>query len=137
MPWKFTSCIRSHGSNKTFLDGGLTKCIGMSTNLCIVNVNINRLVTYKLKDLASFCLYAQFWIDRWLLNHAHVGTGQCAPGFLKLLWFARQYVCVCVSTPKPLITSGVIWCDIDHVWLVKQFLWLFLFPVALYDTFLW
>ena len=60
MPWKFTSYIRSHGSNKTFQDGGLTKCIGMSTNLCIVNLSINDVVTYKLKDLASFCLYVQF-----------------------------------------------------------------------------
>ena len=28
------------------------------------------------------------------------------------------YVCVCLSVcppPKPLITSGVIWCDIDRV----------------------
>ena len=57
-----------------------------------------------------------------------------APGFLKLLWFERQYVCVCVCVSvcvsvrpplRPLITSGVIWCDIDHVRLVKQVLWLF------------
>ena len=24
----------------------------------------------------------------------------CAPDFLKLLWFTRWYVCVCVSTPE-------------------------------------
>ena len=37
-------------------------------------------------------------------------------------------MCVCVSVcppPRPLITSGVIWCDIDRVRLVKQVLWLF------------
>ena len=43
-------------------------------------------------------------------------------------------VCVCVSVsvsvsvcppPRPLITSGVIWCDIDCVRLVKQILRLF------------
>ena len=28
------------------------------------------------------------------------GAGWCMPGFLKLLWFAHWYVCVCVSTPK-------------------------------------
>ena len=53
-----------------------------------------------------------------------------APGFLKLLWFARRYVCVCVCVcvcppPRPLITSGMIWCDIDRVRLVKQVLRLF------------
>ena len=52
------------------------------------------------------------------------------PGFLKLLWFACWYVCVCVCVsvcppPRPLITSGVIWCDIGHVRLVKQVLRLF------------
>ena len=53
------------------------------------------------------------------------------------VWFleialVRMAVCVCVSVclsvcppPRPLITSGVIWCDIDHVQLVKQILWLF------------
>ena len=49
-------------------------------------------------------------------------------GFLKLLWFLRQYVCVCVCVsvclsvclpPRALITSG-IWCDIGRVQLVKQ-----------------
>ena len=43
-----------------------------------------------------------------------------APGFLKFIGFARQYVClsVCLSVcppPRLLITSGVIWCDIDRV----------------------
>ena len=36
------------------------------------------------------------------LNQAR-GLRLCAPGFLKLFWFAHQYVvcvCVCVSTPK-------------------------------------
>ena len=45
------------------------------------------------------------------------------PGFLKLLWFACQYVCVCVCLPpRALITSGVILCDIGRVRLVKQVL---------------
>ena len=49
-----------------------------------------------------------------------------APGFLKLLWFARRYVCMFVCPPpRPLITSCVIWCDIGRVRLVKQVLWLF------------
>ena len=53
-----------------------------------------------------------------------------APGFLKLFWFARWYVCVCVCVSvclplRPLITSGVIWCDIGRVRLVKQVLRIF------------
>ena len=47
-----------------------------------------------------------------------------SPGFLKLLWFACRYVCVCPS-PRTLITSGVIWCDIGCVRLVEQVSWLF------------
>ena len=41
-----------------------------------------------------------------------------APGFLKLIWFTRTYVCACLFVCpilRALITSGVIWCDIDHV----------------------
>ena len=51
-----------------------------------------------------------------------------APGFLKLLWSAYRYACVCVCVcppPRSLITSGVIWCDIGRVPLVKQVLRLF------------
>ena len=53
------------------------------------------------------------------------------PGFLKL-FRPRTSVCLCVCVcvcvcppPRPLIPSGVIWCDIDRVRLVKQVLWLF------------
>ena len=49
-----------------------------------------------------------------------------APGFLKLLWLVRRYVCMCVCPPpRPLITSGVVWCDTGRVRLVKQALRLF------------
>ena len=46
------------------------------------------------------------------------------PGFLKLLWSTCRYARVCVHVclpPRALITSGVIWCDIGRVRLVKQF----------------
>ena len=51
---------------------------------------------------------------------------QCMPGFLELLLSAnvcmrvclRVCVCVCLP-PKLLITSGVMWCDIDLIRLVK------------------
>ena len=49
-----------------------------------------------------------------------------APGFLKLLWLAHQYVCLSVCPPpRALITSSMIWCDISHMRLVKQVLRLF------------
>ena len=48
-----------------------------------------------------------------------------APGFLKLLLISLHVVmCVCPPT-RLLITSGVIWCDLHCVWLVKQVLWLY------------
>ena len=31
-------------------------------------------------------------------------------------------LCVCVSAPRLLITSGVMWCDMDPIRLVKQVL---------------
>ena len=40
-----------------------------------------------------------------------------SPVFWKLLWFGCRYVSVCLSVCLPLralITSGVIWCDIDQ-----------------------
>ena len=74
-------------------------------------------------------------------HHFKSGTrGQrlLAPGFLKLLWSACRYACVhvCVSVcppPRPLITSGVIWCDIGCVRLVKQVLRLF----PAFNYFIW
>ena len=64
-----------------------------------------------------------------------------APGSLKLLWSACQYACVCVCVcvcvcppPRPLITSGVIWCDIGLVQLVKQVLRLPLLLINSYGT---
>ena len=42
-------------------------------------------------------------------------------------------VCVCVSAPRTLITSGVIWCVIDRVQLVNQVSWLF----PAFNYFIW
>ena len=67
------------------------------------------------------------------------------PGRLVCTWFleiaiALIHMLVCVSDclsvcppPRLLITSGMIWCDINHVWLVKQVLWLF----PLFSSFIW
>ena len=60
-----------------------------------------------------------------------------APGFLKFFCpHVSMRVCVCLSVcppPRPLITSGVIWCDIDLVRLVKQVLRLF----PAFNYFIW
>ena len=60
-----------------------------------------------------------------LLNQARAAEGR-APGFLKLFWFARRYVCVCVSVcvsaPEAINNQ---WRDIGRVRLVKQVLRLF------------
>ena len=37
-----------------------------------------------------------------------------AGSFLKLFWFKCQYVCMCLL-PRALITSGMIWCDVDRL----------------------
>ena len=65
----------------------------------------------------------------------YVNEKVCKPGMwplaacawsLEILWFARQYACVSVCPPlRPLITIGMIWCDIGHVRLVEQVLRLF------------
>ena len=56
------------------------------------------------------------------LNQAHAGH---MPGFLKLLLSMNvcMHMCLCVCVcppPRLLITSGVMWCDIDpYDWLNK------------------
>ena len=61
------------------------------------------------------------------LNQVRAGH---MPGFLKLFLCGCLYacvymsVCVCVYVymcvcPRLLITSGMMWCDIDPIWLVK------------------
>ena len=45
--------------------------------------------------------------------------GQHMPGFLKLLLSTTVCMLVCLSL-RLLITSDVMWHDMDHMWLVKQ-----------------
>ena len=55
-----------------------------------------------------------------LLNQVHAVAGVCL--FFEIV-FVYTSVCVSVYLPeKALITSGVIWYDIGHVWLVKPIL---------------
>ena len=62
-----------------------------------------------------------------LLKQLRAGcTGQHAPGFLELLLSVNVCVRVCFYVyvrlsvrPRDLITSGVMWCDIDPIRLIK------------------
>ena len=60
----------------------------------------------------SLRLFNCLWL---LLNRTHLVS-----------WnrFCSHWICVC-SPPRALITSGMIWCDIGHMWLVKPILQLF------------
>ena len=54
-----------------------------------------------------------------------LACGWHAPGFLKLFVCRRLYVCVCfcmcLCSPLWLLkTSGMMWHDMDTIWLVKQ-----------------
>ena len=71
----------------------------------------------------KFCLYGTKCYE--IFKPGSRGHRPRTAVFLKLLLFARWYVCVCVSTPRALITIGMTWCDIDCVRLVKQVSWLF------------
>ena len=45
----------------------------------------------------------------------------CSAWFLEIFLCGRLYVCVFVCLPpRLLITSGMMWCDMDSIRLVKQ-----------------
>ena len=59
------------------------------------------------------------------LNQARAGRRPARAWFLKIdpVRFVCMRACVCVCPrPRLLITSGVMWRDIDLIWLVKQIL---------------
>ena len=54
------------------------------------------------------------------------------PGFLKLLCGLCKCMCACVCLSlRLLITSGMMWSDMDPIWLVKQVLQLFMAAVVI------
>ena len=72
----------------------------------------------KVSDVSIVCSSAT-----WFLNQVHTATDRRTPGFLKLFLCGCAHVCVCVSPPpRLLITSGMMWRDMDSIRLVKQVL---------------
>ena len=68
-------------------------------------------------------------------------AGQCAglhvPGFLKLFLCGRLYACLCLyvcPAPRLLITSVVMWRDMDPIQLVKQVLHMYMAIVVVIVT---
>ena len=60
-----------------------------------------------------------------LLNQARTGLWPARDWFLEIAFVrdVSMLACMCVCLPpRLLITSGVIWCDIEPLWLVKQVL---------------
>ena len=60
----------------------------------------------------SYCLYGYIY-------YIFKSGAPATPSFLKLFLCGRLYVCVCVrvcvSTPRLLITSSVMWHDMDSI----------------------
>ena len=59
-----------------------------------------------------------------LLNQARTGHRPVCAWFLRIAFvrkclYACVFACVCVSAQRLLITSGMMWCDIDPIQLVK------------------
>ena len=67
-----------------------------------------------------------------LLNQATMAEATCT-WFLEIA-LVCTLVCVCLPS-RALMTSGMIWCDIGCVRLIKQVLWFFLLLDTLYDTY--
>ena len=58
------------------------------------------------------------WAREWLLNQARAGQRPARSWFLKLILCGLSVcVCVCAVCPRPrlVITSGVMWHDIDLI----------------------
>ena len=68
-------------------------------------------------------LWFSIRVCTYIALHIVLKPGACAPGSWNCFGsHVGMCVCVsvCVSAPRALITSGVIWCDIGRLRLVKQ-----------------
>ena len=91
---------------------------------------------------SKFNIRTRFFYFSWPLrsqngpNLYKTGMHQPAPDFLELFQCGYLYVFVCICVclpPRLLITSGVMWHDMDSIWLVNQALWLLCGSCSLID----
>ena len=108
-------------------------------------VGVFRKIPFCSKIWPQLCIVPVCWVAKYLVSYILVFIKPCVCGLRPNTWFleialARASVClrvcVCLSVcppPRALITSGVIWCNIDCVRLVKQVL---LLLITSYSTLL-
>ena len=75
------------------------------------------------------------FVMKLLLNQVHASCRLVHAWFLEIDLVREVYVSICVSVCPPLrlaITSGMIWYDMDPIWLVKQVLQLLYGSYSLY-----
>ena len=80
--------------------------------MMVANHQLDILVNTGLTFVAVIDIYSPFKLG----THR---PAACTPGFLKLI-LCGSSVCVCVSAPRLLVTSGAMWHDMDPIQLVKQ-----------------
>ena len=83
----------------------------------------------------GFCFRCHCTCRIWqFLNQARAGHRLVCAWFLKIILvrIVSMHMCVCVyPCPRLLITSGMMWCDMDLIWLITQVLQLLFGNVAI------
>ena len=87
-------------------------------------MNIANQYGEKRKDFAEVTAFFHMtcrYFDRFLLQGVDINCVK--PGFFDPVWIVGMHVCVCVCLcPRLLITSGVMWHDMDLIRLDKKVL---------------
>ena len=65
-------------------------------------------------QISNTVLYYSYRTARYFLNQVRAGQRPVHTWFLEITFVRNVCVCVCVCLPpRLLITSGVIWCDME------------------------
>jgi len=88
------------------------------------------LIAYILDSFGRTCVYqgrlyfsskCMYLLIKKILNQVHTDQKLVHVWFLEIAFVCNVCMCVC-PPPRLLITSGVICCDMEPLWLVKQVL---------------